>query len=142
MNGQGLVLLVVGAALAGVGGVLASRLFPSWDGSNLTWTTLILLLVGMASLKFGILLILLLLLLLTIPPGGTLLLLGLLGLAASCSSSPGLPFTYGFLLLILLILQVLPFLHTHSLLLIHIRLINFIIINLQVLAIALFFLFR
>lgn len=80
---QGLLLFLVGSGLLAISGVHAVHLFPDWDGSELTWATLATLLLG-----------------------ATLTLLGLCGLAASCSTAPGAAFTYGFLLFFFVLLQI------------------------------------
>ena len=122
----------------------AVHLFPAWDGSELTWATLVALILGkeiyliFAKHNQGCLilgkgicetyhrtLILsgtiftwdpLLKALKTYPvkvlemsdfvPGAILSLLGLFGLAASCSTAPGAAFTYGFLLFFFVLAQI------------------------------------
>ena len=120
---KGLLLFLVGSGLLAISGVHAVHLFPDWDGSELTWATLATLLLGqwvilfmesgwvawwwcsvegggcfqnsldrMSNLNFF--------------SGATLTLLGLCGLAASCSTAPGAAFTYGFLLFFFVLLQI------------------------------------
>jgi len=80
---QGLLLFLIGSGLLAISGVHAVHLFPTWDGSELTWATLATLILGAA-----------------------LSLLGLCGLAASCSTAPGAAFTYGFLLFFFVLAQI------------------------------------
>jgi len=80
---QGLLFFLLGSGLLAISGVHAVHLFPAWDGSELTWATLVALILG-AILSF----------------------LGLFGLAASCSTAPGAAFTYGFLLFFFVLAQI------------------------------------
>ena len=44
---KGLLLFLVGSGLLAISGVHAVHLFPSWDGSELTWATLATIILGM-----------------------------------------------------------------------------------------------